>query len=148
MNDNEYCTAYFSNMANFKLEYSKYRHKQSKQYREGKARSKDIKSSSENMGSKHDSEDIKSNSETNEPEYHQIDENRRVGTRQNSDIECFEYEGIQFEELPQNKMRCGACHVECSRLIVHLNASTDCTKKIPTWHTLKQNIPSIGIDKD
>ena len=29
MNKNEYCTEYFSNMVDFKLEYSRYRHKQS-----------------------------------------------------------------------------------------------------------------------
>ena len=38
MNGNEYCTEYFSNMATFKLEYSKYRHKKSKRSQEEKDR--------------------------------------------------------------------------------------------------------------
>ena len=51
----------------------------------------------EKQGSKH----INTNSEINESEYCQTDKNRRAGTEQISDnIMCFEYEGIQFEELP------------------------------------------------
>ena len=43
MNGNEYCTEYFSNMTTFKLEFSKYRHKQSKRSKEEKTRIEEIK---------------------------------------------------------------------------------------------------------
>ena len=53
------------------------------------------------------------------------------------DLEGFKYSDIYFKELPQNKVECGICQVDCSRLIVHLNASTDCAKQISNMVDLK-----------
>ena len=63
MNGNEYCTEYFSNMATFKLEYSKYRHKKSKRNQEDKNRHEPQDTSNENDGSVQDTKIRNDNSE-------------------------------------------------------------------------------------
>ena len=49
----------------------------------------------------------------------------------------FIYEGISFEELQQNKVRCGICKAECGRLIMHLNGNKKCANKFSNLDSLK-----------
>ena len=129
MNGNTYCTEYFSNMATFKLEYSKYRYKQSKRSKEEKTRIEGLESSSKYEISKNAAQEENSHSEPNESEKGQTDESRRPEVKQNFDNpDGFIYEGIPFEELDQNKVRCGICKTECGRLIMHLNGSKKCAE--------------------
>ena len=137
MNGNDYCTEYFSNMDAFKLEFSKYRHRKSKRSKAEKI--KDLEISIENEGSIQDTKIIDNdNSKRSKTEYGQSEEDRNNGNKQNNEnIELFTYEGILFEELPQNKVRCGICMMECGRLIVHLNGSKKCAENFSNMASFK-----------
>ena len=127
MNGNEYCTEYFSNMEEFKIEYSRYRHTQSNKKKEEKAKHKKLDRFHESEGSKQEANDleIKKNSTARESGF--------------KDDKGFEYEGVQFKELEQNKIRCGICMAQCSRLIVHMNSSKECTQNF-------SNMPDFKIE--
>ena len=43
-------------------------------------------------------------------------------------MEAFIYENILFKETENDKIVCGVCEVECSRLIVHMNGNKYCTE--------------------
>ena len=67
------------------------------------------------------------------------------------DSASFQYEGICFQELAQNKVRCGVCQVECARLIVHLNGSPDCAKCFTNMANLKTEYSkyrSIEVERE
>ena len=79
--------------------------------------------------SNQDGKDINKNIENKKP----CKSDKDGGSKMNQmfhDLEGFKYNDFQFQELPQNKVRCGICQVDFSRLIVHLNASSDCAKQI------------------
>ena len=43
---------------------------------------------------------------------------------------CFIWGNVKFEEIENDKIKCGLCQVECLRLISHMNGSPRCTKGI------------------
>ena len=89
-----------------------------------------MESSNGNEESKVAHQEINSHSETNETENCQADQARRTEVKQNyENPNGFIYEGILFEEILQNKVRCGICKAECSRLIMHLNGNKKCAEK-------------------
>ena len=123
-NGNEYCTEYFSNMEDFKIEYSRYRHNNKKK---GIAKDEKLDVLKDNAGSKQETNDLKN--KTNQTA-------RVAGLKHEKG---FEYEGVHFEELEQNKVRCGICMVQCSRLIVHMNRNKECTQRF-------SNMPDFKIE--
>ena len=44
--------------------------------------------------------------------------------------ECFKWENLKFEEIENDKIKCGICQAECLRLISHMNVSPRCTNGI------------------
>ena len=130
MNGNEYCTEYFSNMANFKLEYSRYRHKQSQRQKKEQKEVERQESSCEYQGLQQVAKSKIEGSDTNVP--------KTMEVKADQNFEGFRYEGILFEELPQNKVRCGICQKECGRLIVHINGSRECIKNFSNTSELKK----------
>ena len=129
MNQNEYCTQYFSNMAEFKLEYSRYRHSKSNRKKKEKR-----ESGSPKKGMKQENMDMDTSLQEENPQYCKIDKDRKSETE---DSASFQYEGICFQDIAKNKVRCGVCQVECVRLIVHLNGSPDCANCFTNMVNLK-----------
>ena len=129
MNDNKYCTEYFSDMAKFKIEYSKYRDRTRRRGKNEIRGNGEKNSSQETCGKRKQNceplinkKKVCKESGDDVPKVYQNNDGN-----QRKDV-CFKFGGVDFKEIENEKIRCGICQAECGRLIVHMNKSTDCAK--------------------
>ena len=59
----------------------------------------------------------------------QADEKSKVNSPM-EEWKCFKWGNIMFEEMENEKIKCGLCQAECVRLVSHLNGRPICSNGI------------------
>ena len=126
MNGNQYCTEYFSNMSEFKRKYSEFRDQKSRR------KNVDKRTAEDQEGSEKISclRKLVRNEEEFGKKIVLTPRDRTTTADQKTEKDgCFKFGGYDFKEIESNKISCGVCQVECTRLIVHMNGSIKCAEQ-------------------
>ena len=126
MNENKYCTEYFSNMTEFKRKYSEFRDKRSRRKYVGKRKAEDKEGSEEIFAKR---KHIWNEGELGKKFVSSTGDEAHIANQENNKDGCFHFGGYDFKEIGCNKIRCGVCQDECVRLVVHMNGSKNCAKQ-------------------
>ena len=134
MNENKYCTEYFSDMDKFKVDYSKYRDRLSRRKNANQRQANTLE------GRKRKQSFEPKHCGTNPPADGVQDGRSDTSKKNAKEYEkegYFRIDGIEFKEAGDGKIRCGVCNVECIRLVAHMNGSKKCVEKfcMPDFRT-------------